>query len=302
MNIAVDGGALKKNSTYGNARFSQCLIDAFRFDTHNTYTVYTQEPMGLREDNVQEVVIPPKKGWLQIYVAYSARKCDRFLALNQAVPLMLRSRTIAFHHGLAFHFFPHLYPQSAKKMEKQTQACKKARLCIVPSIKVRNELMEEYACRSHVIPYALPHFFTRTYKFNKRKRLILGVGMDHPIKNFSLLTKAFSIFQKKYPNFRLKIVHHASDPELLELYRDAHCLAVTSHYESFHFPTLEALGQNTPVVSIPSSTIPEFKPYVTCVSPRVRSLAQAFVSPRAHSIHPTTWKHYLFQLRTLYET
>ncbi len=61
----------------------------------------------------------------------------------------------------------------------------------------------------------------------------------------------------------LKLTEHVRyfenlpDAELPALYNGAHCLSLTSHYEGFGFPVLEAMGCGVPVVISDRASLPE---------------------------------------------
>ncbi|HRE28482.1 MAG TPA: glycosyltransferase family 1 protein, partial [Anaerolineales bacterium] len=61
----------------------------------------------------------------------------------------------------------------------------------------------------------------------------------------------------------LKLTEHVRyfenlpDAELPAIYNGAHCLSLTSHYEGFGFPVLEAMGCGVPVVISDRASLPE---------------------------------------------
>lgn len=110
---------------------------------------------------------------------------------------------------------------------------------------------------------------------------ILAVGNATVNKNFRLLAEAFSVLAPEFP--AIKIVHvgrdenevikeflsssgleqklvrltGVSDGQLASLYKQASCLCVTSTYEGFCLPILEAQGLGCPVVCSDRSAMPE---------------------------------------------
>lgn len=56
---------------------------------------------------------------------------------------------------------------------------------------------------------------------------------------------------------RVEVLDQVSDEDLVELYRGATALIVTSRYEGFGRPTIEAFACGTPVVSFDNSSLPE---------------------------------------------
>ena len=296
-NIQIDGGALNSHATnvYGTHTFSNELINALAdFDTINTYTVYAQEPIVGIDSAIRIKVIWPRMGWMKIGISIaeilSHNKENIFLALNQSVPMYTNGPIIGFIHGLSFMKFPHLYPDSYKRMHQQvSQLMHRARHIVVSSNKIKVELESLYPHNKniHSIPFGIPSAYIQKNIRYKRKNIVLFVGMNHPIKNMSLLLNSFKLLiaNPSFSSYKLVVVgagnidtHYygltqqnvivipqANTSLLQKLYNEAACLAVPSLYESFHFPTIEALSQETPVVTTMNAVIPEIAPYVyTC--------------------------------------
>ena len=106
----------------------------------------------------------------------------------------------------------------------------------------------------------------------EREKLIIGVGRLVPQKNFSLLIKAFSIFQSHHPSYKLKI--YGEGPLRSELFdlcsnflpkgafsfpgvttnllieiRKAAMLVISSDYEGLPNIMIEAMAMGLPVIS-----------------------------------------------------
>ena len=62
--------------------------------------------------------------------------------------------------------------------------------------------------------------------------------------------------QARHPE-RIELLDHVDDEDLVRLYSDATALVVTSRYEGFGRPTIEALACGTPVVCFDNSSLPE---------------------------------------------
>jgi glycosyltransferase involved in cell wall biosynthesis len=56
---------------------------------------------------------------------------------------------------------------------------------------------------------------------------------------------------------RVRVTGYLSQPDLVALYRSAACLLLTSAYEGFGLPVLEAMACGTPVVMYDNSSLPE---------------------------------------------
>ncbi len=87
----------------------------------------------------------------------------------------------------------------------------------------------------------------------------------------------------------LKLTEHVRyfenlpDAELPALYNGAHCLSLTSHYEGFGFPVLEAMGCGVPVVISDRASLPE-----------IAGGAALSVSPDDSSAHAHALEQLLF--------
>lgn len=116
------------------------------------------------------------------------------------------------------------------------------------------------------------------------KKFILFVGTIEPRKNLVGLFKAYALLpleiQEKYPlvvsgaegwntgeifqvfrNLKLdgkvKFLGFSSDAQLARLYKDAAVFIYPSLYEGFGLPILEALGNETPIITANISSMPE---------------------------------------------
>jgi glycosyltransferase involved in cell wall biosynthesis len=115
-----------------------------------------------------------------------------------------------------------------------------------------------------------------------RDQYLLAVGTFDPHKRLDMLVAVAKRVREEYPlglvivgdqgpyaQQILKTVKAASlsdatalagfvtDAELVAAYSGAHCLVVTSAYEGFGLPVLEAMACHTPVVAFNNSSLPE---------------------------------------------
>lgn len=310
-NIHVDGGALSENpeNRFGNFTVTQELLRELTIiDSKNRYTVLTIETVRLphfaeigrstRNDMVYKK-LSPKIGWMKLRVSLEelTHPSDVFLGLNQSLPLYTKGKKIALCHGLSFLKYSELYPGSFRRMKKEIEDInRRADNIIVSSTRVKQEWKELVGNTKKivVIPFGIPNEFLKLKSSQKRKPFLLFVGMNHPIKNLPFLIKTVSELRKieGYQKFTLtligvthfsdkpryvKCISHASHKKLLALYRSTSCLVSASLYESFNLPILEALSQNTPVVSTSCATIPELKKYVTIAKPNVSDFVKKVV-------------------------
>ncbi len=117
----------------------------------------------------------------------------------------------------------------------------------------------------------------------KPAEYFLAVGTIQPRKNYINLLKAFEIFRRKNPNYKLMIIGqkgwqseqffellqqsparksieilgHIDQRKLHQLYQNATALVFPSFYEGFGIPLLEAMNCACPVLCSQNSSIPE---------------------------------------------
>ncbi len=290
MKISIDGGALCSPAAkrFGTYTFTSSILSALsEFDTSNTYYVYSfcNKPSQLSiSSNIFYKVIRPKLLWMKIRVSleqFTSRK-DIYLALNQAVPLITRSKVIGFSHGLSFLYYPKLYGHANIILKNQIKhLIKKSSVLVVSSTKVRDEMLHYFPDRPEIVkvlPFGIPRDFEETVH-RARQRFFLFVGTNHPIKNVQFLIDSFLEFSKKkeYSDFQLYLVgpfnaYKKNHPNitvftkvqrsrLRSFYQTATAYVTASLYESYNLPVLEALSQKCPVIGLDSAIIPEFQPY-----------------------------------------
>lgn len=318
MKISVDAGSLSspKGNRFGTYVFTENLLKALtKNDRENKYRIYT---------------LPPIPSFWKPGILFQElfRRKDVYLALNQFIPWVHPQRVLSFSHGLSFRFFPHLYPDSANKMEKQLKRlCQLSSVIIVSSQKVKDEF-GQLDCRKvlKVIPFGVPYDMLKVEHRRVKKNYFVFVGMDHPIKNVEFIISAFRRFRSKnkYKNYCLyfignfknyKNIDHiiTSDQitrqKLKDLYRDAAGYLTASRYESFNLPVLEALSQGCPVIGLRSAIIPELEPFVKAVPTMKEFIAQMEwcadgrpLVKREEIIQTFSWDNYARSIISLYKT
>ncbi len=317
MRIAIDAGGLCAPPGYkfGNYVFSFNLIQSIlNYDKNNYYALYSlcQKPLELQMTGLSDYrILLPRRLWMKTRVSLEEflQNSHVFLALNQAIPLYTRAKIIAFSHGLSYRYFPHYYRDIFWRMSIYLgEMVRRADTIIVSSRKVRKEMNELFPNRKNVkvIPFGVPADMTFAVRSNNesRKKYLLYVGMNHPIKNTGFLHR----IMKEFPRYELKQATAASRQQLRRLYLGATALLTASHYESFNLPVLEALSQGTPVVGLQSAIIPELAPYVNVANDKYdfvekvqKVLKGEGVKFDAKAIvRKFSWKRYVSELTKLY--
>lgn len=326
MKIGVDGGALSTdiNHQFGNYVFTLNLIKAIeKYDqTNNQYILYTFSQPKAKVNFGKKIklkIIKPKYFWSKIglSIAQIKDKNDVFLALNQSLPIVKAKKIIGFSHGLSFYFFKELYHDSWSKMMNQHKLMlKNCNYVIAPSIRVKHELVNIFPKlreKIKVLMYGKPFNIKLNKKFkqNKTKTFFLAVGMNHRIKNFTLLKKLFIQFKKIYHQYQYELVIINSGVEhlkLFEFYKKSAGLLTTSLYESFNFPVLEALSVGCPVIGLETAIIPELKEFVLTAKNETTFIEMMNKVIKQKSVIKTdklksifSWKSYVKKLISFYD-
>jgi len=177
------------------------------------------------------------------------------------------SKKIGFVYDLGFLHYPDAYPHSLNKLKNQTmQLVKHADRIVTISEVSKKDIAQEYHTDEQQIIVAYPGIdarFTRTgMKHKEDHPYIVSVGALKRGKNIPL---AISICRKtpydlilvggdywKDPNIvegsRVKLTGFLPDETLAEYYRGARALLITSLWEGFCLPAVEALACGCPVV------------------------------------------------------
>lgn len=326
MKIGIDGGGLcvDRNHKFGNFIFTKNLISSLaEFDKNNQYFVYTfcDVELNLKSKNIQVKKIWPKLFWSKLSVAYQWLKSpvDVYLAINQSIPFIRPKRIISFSHGLSFYFYKEFYPCSWRKMYQQHQEMiKKTDYIIVPSIRVKNEIIKTFRVDDKKVKvnlYGIPQDLIEFKKIKRKskEKFFLSVGMNHEIKNFYLLKKIFERFNliNHLRKYKLIIINKGySHKDLTTLYQNATAYLTTSLYESFNFPVLEALSQGCLVIGLKSAIIPEMRKYCLVAEDETQLISfinQVVKSDFSYKIDVAllkkkfSWERYVKNLIQLYD-
>lgn len=264
-------------------------------DKKNEYCLYTFLPIdrGVMRNFgplMKNIIVRPRIGWATIQLPIELRRhpVDVFLGLSQMIPYS-PSRTIGFIYDLGFLHYPDAYPGSFKRLQNQTnQLVKRADHIIAISKVTKKDIISQYGDRKKPITVSYPgvdmRFSPRGIKHKEKVPYILFVGALKQGKNVPLALRIFKKFlenSKRICDFvivggnywedpeiqetinrlkvtnRIKLVGYVSDKDLQSYYRGAAALLITSLWEGFCLPAVEAMASSCPVIYRKAGSLPE---------------------------------------------
>ena len=197
-----------------------------------------------------------------------------------------KSMKIITIHDMIHEKFPHFFPKKDLTIEYKKNAIKKADRIICVSNNTKEDLINTYKIDERKV-FTVHHGISLkkndSYKIKSKKPpFILYVGTRNAHKNFKILLNAFCESDKINKNFNLVLfgggpltreelelinkyriqrnkiqIFGGDDNELIELYKNASAYVITSLYEGFGMPILEAMNNFCPVIASNKSSIPE---------------------------------------------
>lgn len=204
------------------------------------------------------------------------------------------SKKVVTVYDMIHEKMPH-YLKGAVSTTKMKRACiKRADKVIAISKNTKRDLIEYFKIpeyRIEVIYLAANSIYKKISKeendaFLQQRRIekpfILYMGERSGYKNFLTLLKAFSEWKKKrdvylicvggntrWSRYEVEIIKQngiersimlfpdVTDNELVKFYSNAYVYVITSLYEGFGIPPIEAMTYGTPVIAAKTSSIPE---------------------------------------------
>lgn len=196
----------------------------------------------------------------------------------------LRTRVVLTVYDFVFSKFAEHYNRSAKLLQAQQEAIKRADLILCISHSTRADLLERFPeCEDRsVVTHLAAHVPPpRCESRPHAKRYLLFVGARVFYKNFDLAVRCVRLLRENGDDVDLAVVgppwtdserelllrekadnfvtlwEFPDDEKLAALYRDAEALIYPSQYEGFGLPPLEAMTLGTPVLALKCSSLPE---------------------------------------------
>jgi len=304
MIIGVDGNEANVEHKVGVSVYTLELLKYFakNADNETTFKVFLRtapnDMMPKESSYFSYEVVPGKMLWSQIFLPYHLRfktKIDVFFAPAHYSPRFLDVPLVLTIHDLSYFMYPNEFlKKDLYKLENWTKySIEHAKTIIAVSKTTKKDLVKWYGLNDQDIQVIYNGFRKRKQKKTDldilkeyeltKKKYILYVGTLQPRKNTQTLIKAFALFKKDHPEFKLVLAGkkgwlfdaifrevqthdleedviftgYTPDDGLIDLYNNAFCFVLPSFYEGFGIPILEAMSHKIPVISSHASSLPE---------------------------------------------
>ena len=155
MIIGIDAGCLgvkDEQLKTGVYKVAFNLLKALgKIDKKNEYRLYSFYPIGKKVmksfgKRMKNFVLKPKKGWFTLRLALELKihPVNVFLGISQAIPFST-SHNILLVFDIGFEYYPEFYPQSFKRLSRNTKnGVKRAEKIIAVSESTKKDLIKLY--------------------------------------------------------------------------------------------------------------------------------------------------------------
>ena len=188
-------------------------------------------------------------------------------------------------------------------LKMQKQVAPKIRNIITPSQSSKKGIIEEFNCKKNNILVINNGLDTEEFSpieesVRDLNRLITTASADVPLKGLDYSLKALKILKKDNPNIHLIVIgspkkgghterlinelnikdnvffkKHISKEEIRKLYSTSSVAIVSSLYEGFGYPVIEAMSCEVPLIATNVSSIPELVgKYAILIDPKDENL------------------------------
>lgn len=226
----------------------------------------------------------PFRGWTHVRLSLELffRTPNLFFTPAHEIPFLTgKAKIVSTVHDVAFHFFPELYSDKAKKRQEWSLArsIKKSAKMIAISHATKSDLERKYAVnpdRISVVQLGIDAEDFNTNAVTSSNPYFLHVGRVEKKKNIQLLVQAFDAFKQstkskiglvlvgsfgygsdeineqiKISEFAddIKVMGYMSDKDMIPLLNGALAYVLPSKFEGFGMPALEAMAAGVPLIA-----------------------------------------------------
>ncbi|NCC70664.1 glycosyltransferase family 1 protein [bacterium] len=297
MKIGIDASSANKKNRTGVEKYSYDLIETIKkVDHDNQYILYSRDKL---RDNLYELptnfsssILKNCKFWTQtkLFNAIKNDNLDYLLVPGSVVPVFgnFLTRKVSVIHDVAFLDYPEYYSRVEFMRQKLALFIntKFSQKIITVSYFTKEKILEHLKIDENKIdvinigikidkniePIEIPGL--------KYEKYIFYIGRIEHKKNILNQIKAFEIFNKDFPDYKLVLagpdgygskeinkkiksnkniirLGFVNDGEKKFLFKNASMFTFVSFYEGFGIPILEAFYYNTPIITSNSTATSE---------------------------------------------
>lgn len=309
MKIGIDVSRALKEQKTGIELYSKYIIEGILKNLDAEIVLYTPSDLKetylkkhLSKKNVSQKIIKGRRFWTLFHFSLELfkNKIDSLFVPSHTFPFFIPKKSLITIHDVAFKAHPEVYPFLEKLYLNWStkRSVKKARKIIVPSESTKEDLVKYFSCDeskivvvSHGVPQDVVYKFKdgevdkimKFFHLDKGQPFFMYVGRIELKKNLINLVKAFDIFSKKFPDYKLLLCGkrgygakkvfeeirklglwnkifapgYVEDKEKFLLMKRSTAFMYATYYEGFGYPILECFQAGLPILVSDNSSIKE---------------------------------------------
>jgi glycosyltransferase involved in cell wall biosynthesis len=283
--VAVDANPLTRTVFTGTEVYARELITRLPGVLPGVeWILYSSRPAPGGAPDL--TVAPLARLWSQarLPIELRRRRPDLFFAPSHVVPFLAPGRALTTVHDLAYERFPTAYGRRQRAYLRLTTrwAVRRCEVLLTVSESTRRDLVSWYGAdpaRIRVVPPGLAPpgpaapgprlgelgihgpFALHVGRVEPRKNQLAALAAVERVPGLTLVSAGPVVDEviaaRLRASGRAVVLGSVSDADRERLYADASALIFPSLYEGFGFPVLEAMARGLPVVTVPTSSLPE---------------------------------------------